>query len=484
MNKIVDRRDFLKLAGITTVGTAASLGLAGCSQKGKKATETEVGGGINFTKEVDVLIIGSGGAGLWCAFETLNAGLSTCILEKEIAHGGDSLLACACLPILGTKPLIESGLMSMTAEEAYEKYYDPVFSKRRVPELGKYILLNSARCIDIWTEKFGVKWMPFIPGPTVYFHVPVPGLGTDYLLINPLFDDVVKSGADVMFETKAMNFIVNEKNEVVGVRALDLRSQTYVDIRAKAIAVTSGDFVSNQEMVAKNLPEWGRMVCNTYTSMGQGLEMSLPIGATLERMDEPANFTAENPNIVVWGFYDPVLQVLPNGKRFCNESLAHEVAEKCYENGFNEWYGIYDEEIANGYNSYSIENIAKIGLVNKADTIEELALKINIPPEELAKTLVRFNEQMEAGEDQDFGRKSFLRPLKAPFYAAYTRPVRYKTYGGLRVNEKCQMIDASDQPIAHMYAAGSVTGSATPNVPDVCALGMHAGQMIAQELAA
>lgn len=483
MSKNLNRREFLRIAGITTAATATTFSIAGCSAESKAENATEIGGEISFDKEVDVLIVGSGAAGLWCAYETINAGLNTCILEKEISHGGDSLLACACLPIIGTKPLLDSGLLPMTAEEAYDKYYDPLFSKRRVPELGKHILVNSAKCVDIWTEQFGVEWMPFLPGPTAYFHVPKPGLGTDYLLVNPLFDYVVDQGTEVLFETKAMNFIVNENNEAVGIRSLDLRSQSFMDIKAKTIVITTGDFVSNQEMIAKNLPDWGRMVCNTYTSMGQGLEMCLPLGASLERMNEPCNFTAENPNIVVWGFYDPVLQVLPNGKRFCNESLGHEVAGACYEAGYKEWYCIYDEEIKNGYNSYSINNIEKLGLVKKAVTIEDLANQINVPAEELSSTLARFNEQMESGEDQDFGRKSFLRPLKPPFYAAYTRPVRYKTYGGLRINENCQLIDEKDQPIKNVYAAGSVTGSATPNVPDVCGLGMHAGEMIVKELA-
>ena len=483
MSEKMNRREFFRIAGLTSAAAVASTtGLAGCTPKKEGGDETVMGGLVNFSKEVDVLIVGSGAAGLWCAYQTVNAGLKTLILEKEASFGGDSLLACACLPILGTKPLQDAGIASPTPEEAYEKYYENLFSKRRVPELGKHILINSAKCIDIWTEKFGIKWMPFLPGATQYFHVPQPGLGTDYLLINPLFEDVTKTGAEVLFETKAVNFIVDSENKAVGLRAMDLRSLKPVDIKARAIVITSGDFVSNQEMIARYLPAWGRMVCNTYTSMGQGIELCLPIGATLERMDEPANFTAENPVIVVWGFYEPVLHVLPNGKRFCDESIGHSVAGKCVEAGFQEWYCIYDDEIANGYHSYSINNIAKLGLVKKADTIEDLAAQINIPAAELSATLARFNELCEAGEDKDFGRKSFLRPLKPPFYAAYTRPVRYKTYGGLRINVDCQLIDSNDQPIPNVYAAGSVTGSATPNIPDVCGLGMHAGDVIVKNL--
>lgn len=483
MSKKIDRREFLRIAGITTAATATTFSIAGCSPKSQTDGAREIGGDINFQKEVDVLIVGSGGAGLWCAYETINAGLSTCILEKEVSHGGDSLLACAALPIVGSKPLLDSGIFNMTAEEAYETFYDASYSKRRVPELGKHVLVNSAKCIDIWTEKFGVEWLPFIPGPTSYIHVPKPGLGSDHLLINPLFDYVTNAGTEILFETKALNFIVNEKNEAVGVRSLDLRSQKHVDIKAKKIVITTGDFVSNQEMVVKYLPEWGRLACTSYTSMGQGIEMCLPLGGSLERMEDPSNFMAENAVIVVWGNYDPVLHVLPNGKRFCNETDIHMIANRCFEAGFREWFCIYDEDIRNGYNSYSINNMEKIGIVKKADSIRELAKQILVPEEELEATLARFNEQMEAGEDQDFGRKTHMRPLKPPFYAAQTRTVRYKTYGGLRIDENCQLIDDKDQPIPNVYAAGSVTGSATPNIPDVIGLGMHAGTVIVKELA-
>lgn len=57
--------------------------------------------------------------------------------------------------------------------------------------------------------------------------------------------------------------------------------------------------------------------------------------------------------------------------------------------------------------------------------------------------------------------------------------VRYKTYGGVAISEKCQVMDKTNNPIANLYAAGACQGETPPNVHDVCAIGTHAGQQMA-----
>ncbi len=88
----------------------------------------------------------------------------------------------------------------------------------------------------------------------------------------------------------------------------------------------------------------------------------------------------------------------------------------------------------------------------------------------------------KAGEDPEFGRKLYLEPLSPPYYAAYAVPVRYKTNGGLRIDEHCRLIDAADRPIPNVFAAGSCSGTVSPNVAPVVASGLYAGEQIVEEL--
>ena len=54
----------------------------------------------------------------------------------------------------------------------------------------------------------------------------------------------------------------------------------------------------------------------------------------------------------------------------------------------------------------------------KADTIEELAALLDVPADELQKTIDRYNELGDQGTDADFGKKSaYMHKIeKAPFW--------------------------------------------------------------------
>lgn len=80
------------------------------------------------------------------------------------------------------------------------------------------------------------------------------------------------------------------------------------------------------------------------------------------------------------------------------------------------------------------------------------------------------------------GAELFLEPLSPPYYAAYAVPVRYKTNAGLRIDDRCRLIDAQDSPIANVVAAGSCSGTVSPKVAPVVASVLYAGEQIVAEL--
>jgi 3-oxosteroid 1-dehydrogenase len=99
-----------------------------------------------------------------------------------------------------------------------------------------------------------------------------------------------------------------------------------------------------------------------------------------------------------------------------------------------------------------------------------------VDPAALAKTVVRFNEFAEAGQDADFGRgdsaydryygdprqrpNPCLAPLRqAPFYAVKIVPGDLGTKGGLRTDERARVLRADGTPIAGLYAAGNASAA-------------------------
>ena len=108
----------------------------------------------------------------------------------------------------------------------------------------------------------------------------------------------------------------------------------------------------------------------------------------------------------------------------------------------------------------------------KAETLEELANKLEIDEEGLKKTVKRWREMAIRGVDEDFGRGESLSdryygddrvtpnpcmaPIaKAPFYAVKIVAGSFGAFIGLKTDAAARVLDAEDKPIAGLYAAGT-----------------------------
>jgi hypothetical protein len=112
--------------------------------------------------------------------------------------------------------------------------------------------------------------------------------------------------------------------------------------------------------------------------------------------------------------------------------------------------------------------VADNGYSFKADTIEELAAKIEaghefqrVPLQYLAETVAKWNGYVDAGADPDFEREAdapMHRIATPPFYALSIMVIWHDSYGGLRVNGKQQVIDMQGVVIPGLYAGGEAVG--------------------------
>jgi succinate dehydrogenase/fumarate reductase flavoprotein subunit len=106
------------------------------------------------------------------------------------------------------------------------------------------------------------------------------------------------------------------------------------------------------------------------------------------------------------------------------------------------------------------------GLFFSADTVADLARKIvmkyqrvPMPPENLERTVQRYNSFVDSGIDEDFGKPRPLQKIATPpFYAAWATPVIHDTRLGLRINASCQVMDMNGQVIPGLYCGGESAG--------------------------
>ena len=125
----------------------------------------------------------------------------------------------------------------------------------------------------------------------------------------------------------------------------------------------------------------------------------------------------------------------------------------------------------------------------RGNTIEDLARAMGLPEKALRETVDRYNASVSNGRDE-FGKSptELTHPLvKPPFWACFAGMTIHYTMGGIRINEKAEVITAQNQPISGLYAAGESTGGVhginrmgANGINDAIVFGRMAGQEAAK----
>lgn len=100
------------------------------------------------------------------------------------------------------------------------------------------------------------------------------------------------------------------------------------------------------------------------------------------------------------------------------------------------------------------------GTLFEANTIEELAKKVNLPADVLKKTVDEYNAMVDSKKDP-LGRTAKMlshKIAKAPFYIGPFGMCRHHTMGGARIDTKARVLDRQGEVIPGLYVAGEVTG--------------------------
>ena len=131
----------------------------------------------------------------------------------------------------------------------------------------------------------------------------------------------------------------------------------------------------------------------------------------------------------------------------------------------NAWIG-WPVTCRNPYH-WSDDNSVELekGWIIKADTIEELAEKIDRDPAELKATIDAWNAACDAGVDAEFGRdpEKMAKIDTAPYYAVSITPTLVATTGGAKRDTAGRVLNWNDEPIAGLYEAGEL-GSYVSNL--------------------
>ena len=414
-----------------------------------------------------VLVIGTGLAGISAALEAQSAGKKVAALDKmplEDSSGNSRFAA---------------GMIVMPQDntpKSREDYYDD-FMKKSMGNgnslIYKVLAAQSADGVD-WLKGQGVELIPpyNVPGFRMKGVVFAPGLYKGMPLgLDTLKQNFEKKGGKIFYQTKAKQLIMDNSGRVIGVRALDATGLK--DFLADAVIIASGGYSANGQMLETYVdPNADQMmVRGGKWATGDGLKMAEEAGAMMVNMGGMASLhvAAVSPKNTASGNPFPAIPftvgINKEGKRYVDESKGYVANGKAVMKQPGQMVAmIFDEEmkkLPGVATSFKLFQDLKIG-VTEADSLSELASKIQVPPAALELTIAEYNAAVKENKALEAKppKTAFAYKIAVPkFYAFYPLvPGITLTFGGIKINDKAQVQEADGRVIGGLYAAGECAG--------------------------
>ena len=478
----VSRRDFIKFGAVSAL--AAS---------GVYASDMPVfrDKDVKFDEEWDVVIIGSGFAGLAAGIKANERGNKVLILEKMGRVGGNSVINGGIFAVPNSELQKKNGVKD-SKELFISDCVKAGLGLNHVELLG--ILADRAVDTFNFTVKHGAKYLDklLLEGghsvPRTYYTENTSGSG----IVQPLG---VAVRNDYKFDK---NLFSDDKENKSGERKF---------IKAKkGVVLASGGFCSDKFFRKlqdpRAVPEFD--TTNHPGATAGALISALKIGALPVQIGWiqyiPYKCPDEKGNGITSKFASQAafrygISVDPKtGKRYMNELADRKIrADAMFRiiDAKNDSYPINlcDSVAAAKLVESDLANPMKNGVIMKFDTLADLAKHYKMPAGELEKTVERYNEFVKKGKDEDFDKPIKLTDgitiSQAPFYAMRGAPKLHHTMGGVKINNKAQVLNIDDEPIKGLYAAGEITGGThgasrlgSCAILDCLTFGMIAGENI------
>lgn len=445
----------------------------------------------------DVLVVGSGSAGVCAAIEARQAGAEVLLIESLSRFGGSSAMSGGVVYAGGGTALQKA----LRIEDSVEDMYRFLSLAGAVhPPLDKIQLYceQSADHFD-WLVEQGIpytdkltlaKGLP-MGDESLYFsgteqawpardlaqpaprgHVPgIAGMNGGRRLMEALLHQAETSGVRLHTSISADRLVTESDGRIAGVTVT-------IDGESRAIKVTRGvvlacgGFIHNREMLKQYAPQlydcsvpWGNV-----DDQGDGINMGIAVGAAALRMHQGfAIAPIYPPDNVLSG-----IVVNASGQRFISEESYHGVLGDAiaYHQQGQAWL-ITDQASSYPFHQDNFLPVAE------GSSISEIAAQLEFPKGALQHTVAYYNQHAANGDDPMFHKsRAYLRPLQGPPYKAWDLSVTQAffpahTFGGLHTTLDGQVLNSFGDVIPGLYAAGRTTAG-IPTAPYI-ASGLSVG---------
>ena len=442
--------------------------------------------------DFDLIIVGSGLAGLTSAFEAnklFDGKKKILILEKMPKFGGNSAKATSGINMLNTPLQEKEGV-----KDSFDLFYkDTMKSGKNLsqPKLVSTVVNDSHYLYDFFTKEIGsdISKLGLLGGHSVArTHRPTKAT-IGYHLVETVYKKIKNMDSiKIIFNATVCELLTNEqKTRVIGIKYyLNENSNNLVTLSAKAVILASGgfghDFDSEDSLLKEFVPDKMKFpTTNSKYTQGIGVKIARKIGIGLTDMNQvqihPTGFVNlnnryEKNKILAPELLRGVGGILINqkGKRFCNELgtrdyVSQKIIENCEMAKSNtitqyESFMLINQKAIDTYGG-KVDFYIQKGYLRKYDSFKIFTEKMNISDSynNLVQTIKEYNESADSKKDK-FGKKVFPEKfdLNDYIYAGIITPSIHYCMGGLTMNYNGQLIKTDGKVMNGLFGAGEVTG--------------------------
>jgi len=425
----------------------------------------------------EVIVIGSGFAGLTAAIECKIQGGQVIILEKMKAIGGNSIISDGGIAAPDTSEQALIGIKD-SAEMMYkdmmrsaEGLNDPLITK---------VICDKAKEAYQWSKDIvGINYMPRVDifgghqVPRCY--TPDPFSGSTIIL--KMREKCEALGIKIFCGISVLSFIQDEHKHVIGLNVdtnysldPDHKKELQQIMASKGIIVASGGYAADvafRKQAHANIDDDIQTTNKRFTS-AEVLQACMDINAKTANLDLIQWMPWTTNDEIGYGrgglFGDYIVSSYgilidtKTGQRFINEQANRkELAEKILE--VKDVIGIADERsvLASGWD---LSSALQKGTIKKHESLNDLADTYKITQGQLKETIDHYNKMVTLEKDEDFNKsiEDWMSSLNTPFYSMRINPKTHYALGGLVTNVDTQVLDQQGQIIKGLYAVGEVTG--------------------------
>ena len=528
------RRSFLKGAALSALGVAAA-GVIPADVKAEEVkaeaicehdawlgqapviAESE----IAETYTTDLLIIGAGNGGMMAASVAADNGIDFRVIEQNATVGATRYWYGAINSAETKAAGVEVNTAALRSEISR-------YSSGKMDQRVLNVWINESAAMHdyvapILTEAgmtcaFTAAGEKEVDNYTQYYYPATEHFWGMQKKRNELFQERIEKKGYYIDFNHSLVCLTKDGDKVTGAIAQNVNTGKYVKFVANwATLLATGGYEGNPEMIEACAPIIPMCVtASSYyaSNKGMGIKAGIWAGAMKDIEAAPMIFdrgivangvdagyvTNEKGEKVFPGTVSqynpgtqPFLKVDRDGVRFMSESQPYNDASHAAARRKGGVYAqIFDSNVCEDVQRFftigcsamtrsqgdgllpnTIEPQVAAGLIQKADTLEELADKLGYTgkaKETFLATCARYNELYDMQEDVDFGKPAYrLSSLRnPPYYGLWLGGSLLCTMDSLWINEDMQVLTKDREVIEGLYATGNCAGTTfVDNYPEL-----------------